>query len=550
MLRNRYRHILWFFARMLLGFAWWDIFLPRLGLRALGRRNRAARMRRAASAFRKEAILLGGVMIKVGQFLSARLDVLPREVTEELSGLQDEVRAEALEPMRRCIESELQSRLEDKFDQFDPVPIASASIGQVYRACLPGTGQAVVIKVQRPAIEEIIRVDLAALSVVGGWLHRYQPIRKRANVPALLVEFSRSLYEEIDYLNEGKNAETFAANFKTNPIVRVPQVIWSHTTRRVLTLENVQGIKISDSAALDAAGIPRPAVAKLLFDTYLQQIFEDRFFHADPHPGNLFVLPRSAADNPVESPAWQLVFVDFGMTGQIAPATLTGLREIMIAAGTQDSARLVRAYQSLEMLLPGVNLELLEKASARVFERFWGKTAPELMSMHQTEAVQFAEEFSELLYEFPFQVPENFILLGRSVSILSGICTGLDTNFNVWTGVAPYARKLVEADNGGFQWILKELGEGARSLLMLPRRADALLTRLEQGRLETRTPDLNIRLTRLEAAVSGLNRTLIFLAFFTGGVIIYTKDQLIPAAVLGVLALAALLWPVRRGRFG
>jgi predicted unusual protein kinase regulating ubiquinone biosynthesis (AarF/ABC1/UbiB family) len=252
---------------------------------------------------------MGGVLIKVGQFLSARVDVLPPEFTAELEGLQDEVPAEDFQAVRKVAEAELGAPLSQRYETFDETPLAAASLGQVHRARLlpsaisapngvrdeacqtqPATAE-VVVKIQRPDIEEIIATDLSALRTVGKWLDRYRPIRKRADVPALLAEFTRILYEEIDYLAEGRNAETFAANFADWPGVRVPQVIWTHTTRRVLTLENVWAIKITDYDAIARAGVKRAEVASRLLDTYLKQIFEDGFFHADPHPGNLFVQP-------------------------------------------------------------------------------------------------------------------------------------------------------------------------------------------------------------------------------------------------------------------
>jgi predicted unusual protein kinase regulating ubiquinone biosynthesis (AarF/ABC1/UbiB family) len=303
----------------------------------------------------------------------------------------------------------------------------------------------VVVKIQRPNIQQIVDTDLAALRVVSGWVNYYPPIRKRANVPALLVEFSRSLYEEIDYLTEGSHAETFAANFASRPEVCVPRVYWNYTTRRVLTLEEIQAIKITDYAQIEAAGIRRSAVASRLFDTYLKQIFEDRFFHADPHPGNLFVVPAGAfaqaeAPEGQNSEDWKLAFVDFGMTGNVSANQYTALREILIAVGTQDIPRLIRAYQIMGILLPGADLSLLEKATQAAFERFWGKSTTEMVNLGHQEAIAFAKEFGELLYELPFQVPENLILLGRCLGILSGICTGLDPDFNVWTSVMPAGR--------------------------------------------------------------------------------------------------------------
>ena len=301
MFRSRYRRILRFFFRIMLRVVWWDVLLPRIGFRGLSNRTRSARMRSIAVSFRVLAVRQGGVLIKVGQFLSARLDVLPREVTAALADLQDEVGAERFEDIRRVIEGEFAEPLERRYVEFDPVPVASASIGQVHMARICSTAPdgspcpAVVVKVQRPNIQQIVEADLAAIRVAGGWLQRMESIRRHVHLPALIDEFSRTLFEEIDYVQEGKNAERFAAIFRGRDEVRVPDVVWSHTTRRVLTLQDVGAIKITDYAAIEAAGVDRGKVANRLLDIYLKQVFEDGFFHADPHPGNLFVLPEPRA---------------------------------------------------------------------------------------------------------------------------------------------------------------------------------------------------------------------------------------------------------------
>jgi len=268
-----------FFTGVMLREIWWELVLPKAGLGRLSRRTRSARMQRIATEFRALALRMGGVLIKVGQFLSSRLDVLPREITAELSGLQDEVGAESFEAIRAVVEAEFGMPLSRKFLDFEPVPVASASIGQVHKARLAGEApekgfpSQVVVKVQRPHIQEIVEADLAAIRAAGRWLHRFKSIRRHANVTALIEEFSRSLYEEVDYLHEGKNAERFAENFKELSNVVVPSVVWSHTTRRVLTLQDVGAIKITDYAAIEAARIKRAEVADTLFDVYLKQVF-------------------------------------------------------------------------------------------------------------------------------------------------------------------------------------------------------------------------------------------------------------------------------------
>jgi predicted unusual protein kinase regulating ubiquinone biosynthesis (AarF/ABC1/UbiB family) len=534
-----------FFSGVMVSVVVWDIVLPRIGLGAVSRRTRKARMQRIAVGFRTLAIRMGGVLIKVGQFLSSRLDVMPREITSELAGLQDEVGAESFDAIRGEVEAEFRAPLSSRFCEFDPVPMASASIGQVHRARLCGEAGAslpppVVVKVQRPGIQQIVEADLAAIRTAGSWLRRFRFVRRHADVRALIEEFSRSLYEELDYLHEGKNAERFAANFADRPEVVVPKVIWSHTTRRVLTLEDVGAVKITDYAAIEAAGVDRAEVAQKLLDVYLKQVFEDGFFHADPHPGNLFVLPTPSRRSPG---AWKLVFVDFGMAGTLSPEAFAGLREGLLAFGTRDAARLVRAFQRLQVLLPGADLDLLERACRRLFDTLWGKTTREIFRMSTAEFSAFTDEFSELLYEMPFQVPEDLIMLGRCVSILSGMATGLHPDFNVWKGLAPHVQRLMQKDGGsGWRLALKELAGVARVLAALPKRADDLITRIEQGRVDVRVPEMKQHVARLEHSVRKLGGAIVFAAGLVAGTNLYLGGHLEIALGVGAAELLLLVW--------
>lgn len=546
MLQWRYRKILFFFAGVLIGLLWWEVALPRIGFRRLTHKTRNRRLGSIARRFHDLAVSMGGVLIKVGQWLSARLDVLPPIITNELSGLQDEVKAEKLEDIRRVIESEFGAPLEDLYADFSPQPIAAASIGQVYLARLrhsaagEQTDRSVVVKIQRPNIDAIVETDLSALRVVSRWVELYKPIRKRVDVQALIGEFSSSLHEEIDYLTEGKNAETFQENFLGVTDVIIPKVYWSHTTRRVLTLEDVRAIKITDYAAMDAAGIDRSEVSQRLFDVYLKQIFEDSWFHADPHPGNLFVAPGEVDENGHQG--FSLVFVDFGMAGRVTANVVNGLRELIFAVVQRDGGRVIRAYQLMGVLLPGADIELLKLANERAFQRFWGKTTPELMDLRQTEAVEFLEEFRGLMYNNPFQFPQNMILLGRALSILNGICTGLDANFNVWQSVIPWADKLLAAE-GGSQWKTwaGEAVDILRSVIALPGRTEALLTRIELGRLEVRNSDLSRQVQRVNRSINRVAAGLFFAGFLIGGIQLYLAGDVNLAVVLGAGAGLSLL---------
>ena len=565
MLRARYRKIILFFANILVSVLYWDIVLPRIGLGKWARNTRPQRLRKIASRYRTLAVEMGGVLIKVGQFMSARVDVMPPEVTDELADLQDEVPSEPFEAMCNVVESEFGIPILDKYLEFDPEPLAAASLGQAHLALIRITKEQaeqlhaldkstdingdisypVVVKIQRPHIEEIIATDLAAIRTVGGWVRRYRPIQKRVNVPGLIAEFTRTLYEEIDYLAEGKNAEIFAANFSHDPEVLVPKVIWTHTTKRVLTLEDVRGIKITDYEAITAAGIDKAEVASRLLDTYLKQIFEDGFFHADPHPGNLFVKSIQSTDDiqsnqPVK---WLLTFIDFGMVGRMKPEIRAGLRELLIGVGIQDASRVVKAYQILGILLPGADVDLLERAESAMFQRFWGKGMDELRNISMEEIHEFAYEFREILFNMPFQLPQDLIFLGRAVGILSGMCTGLDPQINVFAHLGPFSQKIIseEAQHDWSYWV-GEAGSIARKVLSLPLRADALITKLERGELSIRDPKLSESVAKLEKTASKAVAGIIFAAFLVASIQLSIVNQELLSWLFRVATLGTFLW--------
>ena len=553
--KKRYWRILFFFGRVILSVIWWDLVLRRTGFRKLVQRTRSKRMKNIARAFHDMAVQMGGVMIKIGQFLSARADVLPEEITAELSGLQDEVPPENFEGIRKLAEAELGAPLAEVFAEFEEEPLAAASLGQVHRAKLKDNTEEnensyvdVVVKIQRPNIESIIAIDLAALRRVGGWLMRYRPFRLRADVPALLAEFTKITYEEIDYLAEGSNAVAFAENFQDVPGVRIPGVVWSHTTRRVLTLEDVYAIKVTDYEEITAAGIDLAEVAKRLFDIYLRQLFEDGFFHADPHPGNLFIEPGIKDEDGKMD--WQLTFVDFGMVGHVPPNSRAGLRELAIAVATQDADRMVTAYQLLDVLLPHADLELIAQAEAMAFDRFWGKSMDELRNIPFEEMHEFAKEFRELVFTMPFQFPHDLIFLARMAAILSGICTGLDPEFNVWEGLIPYATKLMSED-GESRWdfILKEAGSILQTLAALPRRMDSVLNKIERNDLSIKTPELTQEGRRIERNTRRIVYAILFLALLTNAVQLHLGGEMVFGQVLyggSVLALVGALFSRRR----
>lgn len=549
--RARYRRILRF-AGWHLAVTWWfELFLPRIGLESIAARSRSKRMRRFAERFHALAVDLGGLMIKVGQFMSSRLDVLPPEITSELEGLQDEVPAAPFAGIRVLAEEELGMPLGRAFTTVDETPIAAASLGQAHRARLGPLDAAetgldgVVLKVQRPGIREIVDVDLAALRKVAGWLSRVRVVSERVDMPALVREFAQTCLEEIDYLLEAANAERFAADFAEDERVEAPAVVWERTTRRVLTLEDVTAIKITDTEALRAAGIDPAQVAPVFAAVMFDQLFTNGFFHADPHPGNIFVTP--VADGVMGRP-WALTFIDFGMMGEVPAGTRRGLRRLLIAAASRDGKGLVDAMREVGVLLPSSETAELQEVMTQLFARFGGMGFAQLRDVDPREFREFAVQFGDVVRSLPFQLPEHFLLIVRAMSLTSGVCSALDPDFNIWDSVEPYAAQLLRDERGNVVWDLaQQASEVAGLAWRLPKRADALITRIEDGSLAVTSPRLEKRVARLERTARRLVSATLFAALLIAGALLHA-DYAVFGTVLMVASAVPLVFTLFAGR--
>ena len=551
--RGRYRRILRFAAWNLATTWWFELFLPRIGFGRIVARTRSRRMRLFARRFHDLAVELGGLMIKVGQFLSSRLDVLPPEITKELEGLQDEVPPVAFPEIATLTAGELGAALDRVFASVDSSAIAAASLGQAHRARLNpldagDTGlDAVVLKVQRPGIGAIVDVDLAALRKVAGWLSHIRLVSRRADMPALVEEFAQISLQEIDYLHEAVNAERFAADFAGDARVAVPDVVWERTTRRVLTLEDVTAIKITDAPALRAAGIDPAAVAPVFASIMFDQLFTNGFFHADPHPGNIFVTPFPGGAG---EPPWKLTFIDFGMMGEVTESTRTGLRKLLVAAAARDGKGLVAAINDVGVLMPSADSVGLERAMTQLFARFGGMGFAELREVDPREFRDFAVEFGDVVRSLPFQLPENFLLIIRAMSLTSGVCSALDERFNLWDSVEPYAAQLLRNERGNLvQDAARQALDAASIALRLPGRLDALAERLEEGSLQVAVPRLERQAARLERAGRRSGSALVFGALLVAGAIVRADDLVLGNVLMTASSVPLLhaLWAGRQG---
>jgi len=557
----------WMFVRVL----FWQVYANRFFPKWVEKTN-LRRWIGYTREFRAFAIKRGGVFIKLGQFISTRVDILPESIINELKSLQDEVPTIPFKHILTVLERELGGI--EMYEFLDETPIAAASLGQVHRAKLK-SGEKVVVKVQRPNIRDICYTDLAAMRVVAGIAMRFRFIYNRSDAVGLVNEFGKVLLEELSYKHEAYNAQRFTAMFKNMAGVYVPHIYVEYSTDQVLTIEDVSNIKIDDYEALEKAGINRKSVAKRLMDTYLHQVFNHYFFHADPHPGNLFVraLPN---DDPSQETPFDLIFIDFGMTGslthEIADAMVTTLHAVL----NRDVRTMVKSYEKLGFLLPGADTDRIVEAAQAAFDEIWGLSMSDLQKIDINQLSEIGDEFNDLIFDMPFYIPQDFIYLGRTVSILSGMCTLLDEHYNPWIELIPYTETLLARGfgidipkssrtmNGSASLLdprtlanantLQSLfsGNGAKVLRSLAEelirrvfpaiiRTDETMKKLQAGEIRVIT-EMSVaqrqQLRRIEKESRNTSRSIFFGAMFISGTLFYVNGEIWLAVTLyGVCAI-------------
>ena len=421
---------------------------------------------RNATMLREHMIAMRGVLIKIGQFMSSRVDLLPEEYTDELSKLQDQVPPTPFPEIALRVTEEL-GPLEEVFSSFDEIPVASASLGQVHRACLRD-GDCIVVKVQYPGIEEVIAADIRTLRFVIRILRLLYP---RVNLDVIYSEFSRIVGEELDYLQEGKNAETFARNFAGNPKIKIPIVYWPFTTSKVLTLEYLEGIKITDFDAIDEQGIDRKELARVLAEAYAQMFFLDGLFHGDPHPGNIFVCPGP-----------EIILVDFGMVDRISSPQRESLRRAFGAVVDRDSLGLVRALVDMGFIPLTRDIQPLVQFVDRILQKYRDISPSEFKAM---DIEEIGNDIMEALRISPsIQIPNDFILFGRVIGMLNGLGSRLDPDTNIIEIAAPYAKRFIRSEEFTASGVLGQAARSARATLKLPQLLSDFLFTTSRG--ETR----------------------------------------------------------------
>jgi predicted unusual protein kinase regulating ubiquinone biosynthesis (AarF/ABC1/UbiB family) len=485
--------------------------------------KRAQRRRRIAIWVREQLLDLGPTFIKVGQLFSTRADIFPAEYVEELAKLQDQVPAFGLDQVARIIETDLGKPIDKLFLNFEPTPLAAASLGQVHRAELP-TGEAVVVKVQRPGLRQLFQIDLAIVKDIARYFQNHPRWGPGRDWLGIYEECARILYEEIDYLNEGRNADEFRRNFRNVTWLKVPRVYWRYCSRRVLTLEYLPGIKISHYSALDAAGLDRRRLAELNARAYLEQVLHHGFFHADPHPGNIAVDPDGS-----------LIFYDFGMMGRLHPQTKEKLVQTLMCIVDRDADGVIEALVQLKALVPQGDMGPVRRSLQYVLDHLLDKP----LEMQSISAI--SEDLYALAYDQPFRFPATFTFVMRAFSTLEGLGRGLDANFQFFHIATPYALEMMEQRNHSND-LWGELGRQAakmsHSALSLPRRVEETLTKLERGDLVLRSRSLETErlLRRLIAQQAAGNYHVLTGSFLIAGAVLLVGGYGWLALLAGVLA--------------
>jgi predicted unusual protein kinase regulating ubiquinone biosynthesis (AarF/ABC1/UbiB family) len=494
-------------------------------------------------AFRQTAIQLGVLMIKLGQFLSSRADLLPEQALAVLSTLQDEVPAEPFSHVVSVIEDELGKPIDQIFSHLETKATAAASLGQVHKAVLASTGEKVAVKVQRPNIDQLVRMDLNSLKFVIRVITRFVKTGNFIDLKGIYREFERTVYEEIDFVTEAANCKRFKEMFQDDETIYIPEIYDEYTTRRLLVLEWIDGIKINDYDALEAAGIDRLEVANRTVQAYFHQFFEEGFFHADPHPGNIFVKQGLPGNGPI------IEFVDFGMVGSITSAMKKSMRALFLAFLTRDSEAIVEELSNLGFIGKGANTSALERGLSLLLEQFYGLTLGEARDMDIPEV---ADEIAKLLYGQPFQIPSQFAFTGRAISTLIGVSTGLAPDFNVIDVAVPYARNFLglNTDEIGktIQQLLAQLLETVNTLLKMPRTIERILTKLEAGQFVINLGgDIGIGATAFRRrdnaaqAAFPLSLALMFIACLGAAYFLHhDHDEILAVAALGLAAFLGL----------
>lgn len=429
---------------------------------------------------------LGPTFIKLGQILSMRSFLISPDLAAELSKLQDEVSPVGFGEMQPFIEKELQQPIDQCFRSFDLKPVASASLAQAYRA-VTKSGKEVIVKVQRPGIQKVIDADMAILMDIAGLLEKYISDMKQYDPTGTVRELARVTRRELNFENEARNIELFAKNFANWKKIYVPKVFWDLTTSKVLTLERIAGIKISDLEQIERTGLDRRIIARIGGLSVLKQIFEDGFFHADPHPGNLFVLTGNI-----------IAPVDYGMMGQLDEEDMDKISNLFIALVRKDVNGIVRAFMNMGMIDEETDVRGFRLEIAGFVNSYYG------MPLGKIDMKEILEELFDVMRRYRIKVQSELLLLNKAMGTYEEVARLLDPNFDFITLARPYIKRLVRRKMDPRREIrnVQKLSQDFRALVrILPSELEAILKKANRGNLV-----LQLQLRGLEKFISEMDR--------------------------------------------
>ena len=387
--------------------------------------NKEANQERQAVWLKDQLIKLGPTFIKIGQSMGTRADLLPLPFVVALGELQDNVPPFPNSVAFARIEKDLGRKINEVYVEFELEPVAAASLGQVYRARL-FTGEEVAVKVQRPNLEAVIKGDIGILRSVAKFAERFPQLNENADWSGMLREFDVTIHEEMDYEAEGRNAERFRDSFKNWPNIHVPKIHWNATTSKVLTMEFIHGTKVTDLVELSRLGVSAEKVNRLLIKTYLKQLLEDGFFHADPHPGNLLVMPDG-----------RLAFFDFGMVGRITPQLQAKMIDAFFHVVGKDPGGIAQDLIDLDFLKPGTKHDVIKPVVEKMFQFHFN------LKLKDVNFKELTYDLADVMYDYPFRLPSNFTYIMRALMTLEGIGIVTDPEFNFFETAKPFAKEFM-----------------------------------------------------------------------------------------------------------
>jgi predicted unusual protein kinase regulating ubiquinone biosynthesis (AarF/ABC1/UbiB family) len=461
---KRFRIVFFMFLGFFVQFWWLGKIKKFVGKEKSDRKYRAIYSSQA-NKFTSVAVELGGLIIKLGQFISSRVDILPKEYTDVLSELQDSVAPVNSEIILKRIEEESN----DIFTAINPVPVAAASLGQVHKAILK-SGETVAVKVMRPGIEETVTLDLATLKVLIAFARRFTKMGKFVDLREVYQEFEEVIIDELDYTIEANNIEKFRVNFLEFPGVSVPKVYEELSTSRVIVMEFIEGVKINEIEKLEGFRVNKKKLASILFLSYLKQIMEDGFFHADPHPGNLLVKQDGT-----------IAYIDFGMVGYVTDPMKESIFKLALAIYLKDAGGIVEAFGDLGFLRKKVDKALLTKNVKVILANF----SQGGFNVNNLNNDGFLEELREFLYQQPFQIPSRTTFLGKAIMTVFSICKGLDNNFDMISVTKPYVEEMMKSDevSAGKDTIVDQVKNTFLKVIPASRKLFTVIDQLESGEL-------------------------------------------------------------------